>query len=287
MIKIRSALNYLVIGIMIFMTAIAAVFIYFSLNLKGKITLRTVQQTEFASDLLARAATDIMKDGHGKGRYFDLLEFGEVIGVEELGIFKLDGREALTLEPMAMNTGGRIIQPAEAGAFINSIESMNPAGSFDEVKDTYTRYMPLKAEGACLRCHVTEGQVLGVLKLRLSTSSDFELLGYMQKLIWVMGLIVLLPVGGLLVAGAVIKEKNRLFFQLKESKEELEKTYDELNNTKYYTQLILDNSRVIIVTTDTRGSIVEFNREAETLLEYSKRARTSSCSTTTQGSART
>src|SRR4030067_2753361 len=90
MIQIRSALNYLVIGIMIFMTAIAAVFIYFSLNLKSKITLRTVQQTEFASDLLARSATDIMKDGHGKGRDFDLLDFGEVIGVEELGIFKLD-----------------------------------------------------------------------------------------------------------------------------------------------------------------------------------------------------
>jgi PAS domain S-box-containing protein len=270
MIQIRSALNYLVIGIMIFMTAIAAVFIYFSLNLKGKITLRTVQQTEFASDLLARAATDIMKDGHGKGRYFDLLEFGEVIGVEELGIFRLDGREALTLEPMAITSGGRIIQSGEVGAFLNSIESMNPAGSFDEVKDTYTRYMPLKAEGACLKCHVSEGEVLGVLKLRLSTSSDFELLGYMQKLIWVMGLIVLLPVGGLLVAGAVIKEKNRLFSQLKESKEELEKTYDELNNTKYYTQMILDNSRVIIVTTDTHGSIVEFNREAEVLLEYSK-----------------
>lgn len=270
MIQIRSALNYLVIGIMIFMTAIAAVFIYFSLNLKSKITLRTVQQTEFASDLLARSATDIMKDGHSKGRYFDLLEFGEVIGVEELGIFKLDGREALTLEPAALNSGARVIQSGEMGAFLNSVESMNPAGSFDEVKDTYTRYMPLKAEGGCLKCHMTEGEVLGVLKLRLSTSSDFELLGYMQKLIWVMGLIVLLPVGGLLVAGAVIKEKNRLFSQLKESKEELEKTYDELNNTKYYTQMILDNSRVIIVTTDTRGSIVEFNREAEALLEYSK-----------------
>ena len=73
MIQIRSALNYLVIGIMIFMTAIAAVFIYFSLNLKSKITLRTVQQTEFASDLLARSATDIMKEGHSKGRYFELL----------------------------------------------------------------------------------------------------------------------------------------------------------------------------------------------------------------------
>lgn len=270
MIQTRSALNYLVIGIMIFMTAIAAVFVYFSLTLKGRITLRTVQQTEFASDLLARAATDIMKDGHGKGRYFDLLEFGDMIGVEELGIFKLDGSEALTLEPASIQSGGRLIQPGEMKSFLNSVESMNPAGFFDDVDDTYTRYMPLKAEGGCLKCHATEGEVLGILKLRLSTSSDFELLGYMQKLIWAMGLIVLLPVGALLVAGAVIKEKNRLFSQLKESKDEIEKTYDELNNTKHYTQMILDNSRVIIVTTDTNGSIVEFNREAETLLEYSK-----------------
>lgn len=269
MIQTRSALNYIVIGIMIFMTAIAAVFVYFSLNLKGRITLRTVQQTEFASDLLSRSATDIMKDGHGRGRYFDLLEFGDVIGVEELGIFKLDGNEALTLEPGA-RAGGRLIQPGEMKAFLSSIESMNPSGFFDDVEDTYTRYVPLKAEGGCLKCHVNEGEVLGILKLRLSTSSDFELLGYMQKLIWVMGLIVLLPVGGLLVAGAVIKEKNRLFAQLKESKDEIEKTYDELNNTKHYIQSILDNSRVIIVTTDTHGSIVEFNREAEVLLEYSK-----------------
>ena len=270
MIQTRSALNYLVIGIMVFMTAIAAFFIYFSFNLKGRITLRTVQQTELASDLITRAATDIMKDGHGRGRYFDLLEYGEVIGVEELGIFKLDGSEALTLEPQAAKAGGRVIQSGEMGAFLNSIESMNPGGFFDEVRDTYIRYMPLKAEGGCLKCHMTEGEVLGILKLRLSTSSDFELLGYMRKLIWVMGLIVLLPVGGLLVAGAVIKEKNRLFSQLKESKDELEKTYDELNNTKYYIQMILDNSRVIIVTTDTSGAIVEFNREAESLLEYSK-----------------
>lgn len=266
MIQIRSTLNYAVIGIMLFMTAIAAVFIYFSLNLKSRITLRTVQQTELASDLLARSATELMKDGHSEGRYLNILEYGDVIGVEELGIFRLGGEEAMTLGP----SGGRTIQPGEMDAFLRSIEAMNPAGHFDDVKDTYTRYMPLKAEGSCLKCHQTEGEVLGVLRLKLSTASDFELLGYMQKLIWIMGVIVLLPVGGLLVAGAVIKEKNRLFSQLKESKDEIEKTYDELKQTKYYIQMILDNSRVIIVTSDTKGRIVEFNKEAETLLEYSK-----------------
>jgi PAS domain S-box-containing protein len=34
--------------------------------------------------------------------------------------------------------------------------------------------------------------------------------------------------------------------------------------------MILDNSRVIIITTDTEGRIVEFNKEAEELLEYTK-----------------
>lgn len=270
MIKPRSALNYLVFAVMLFMTAIAALFVYFSFNFKSKITLRTVQQTEFASDLLARSAIDVMKDGHSEGRYFDLLEFGEVIGVEELGIFRLDGREALTLEPGAERVSGRQVDAGEMAAFLRSVESMNSAGFFDTVKDTYTRYIPLKSDGGCLKCHETEGEVLGVLRLRLSTASDFELLGYMQKLIWVMGVIVLMPVAGLLVAGAVIKEKNRIFTQLKASNEEMEKTYEELKSTKYYTQMILDNSRVIIVTTDTSGRIVEFNREAEALLEYSK-----------------
>lgn len=270
MIRSRSTLNYLVVGIMLFMTATAAVIVYFSLNLKSRIILRTVQQTEFSSDLLARSTTELMKDGHSQGRYLDILEYGEIIGVEELGIFSLDGREAMTLGAGGMLGGSRTIQPGETAAFQRAVDTMNPSGLFDDVRDTYTRYMPLKAEGACLRCHTTEGEVLGVLKFRLSAASDFELLGHMQKLIWVLGSIMLLPLGGLLVAGAVLKEKNRLFAQLKESKDEMEKTYDELKNTKYYIQMILDNSRVIIVTTDTGGRIVEFNREAESLLEYTK-----------------
>ncbi|MBI5970017.1 MAG: PAS domain S-box protein [Deltaproteobacteria bacterium] len=43
-----------------------------------------------------------------------------------------------------------------------------------------------------------------------------------------------------------------------------------ISSAEHYLQMILDNSRVIIVTTDNEGRIVEFNREAEKLLEYAK-----------------
>ncbi len=43
-----------------------------------------------------------------------------------------------------------------------------------------------------------------------------------------------------------------------------------MSPAEHYLQMILDNSRVIIVTTDNEGRIVEFNREAERLLEYAK-----------------
>ncbi len=49
------------------------------------------------------------------------------------------------------------------------------------------------------------------------------------------------------------------------------KTVRELNGISTYLQMILDNSKALIVTTDRSGSIVEFNREGERLLGYTKR----------------
>ncbi len=49
------------------------------------------------------------------------------------------------------------------------------------------------------------------------------------------------------------------------------KTVRELNGISTYLQMILDNSKALIVTTDRSGAIVEFNREGERLLGYSKR----------------
>lgn len=43
-----------------------------------------------------------------------------------------------------------------------------------------------------------------------------------------------------------------------------------MNAAEYYLQMILDNSRVVIITTDMDGRVVEFNKEAQKLLEYSK-----------------
>ncbi len=49
------------------------------------------------------------------------------------------------------------------------------------------------------------------------------------------------------------------------------RTVRELNGISTYLQMILDNSKALIVTTDRSGSIVEFNREGENLLGYTKK----------------
>ncbi len=48
------------------------------------------------------------------------------------------------------------------------------------------------------------------------------------------------------------------------------RTVRELNGISTYLQMILDNSKALIVTTDRSGYIVEFNREGERLLGYTK-----------------
>jgi len=49
-----------------------------------------------------------------------------------------------------------------------------------------------------------------------------------------------------------------------------EKQIKDMSPAEHYLQMILDNSHVIIVTTDNEGRVVEFNREAVRLLEYTK-----------------
>ncbi|MBI4948668.1 MAG: PAS domain S-box protein [Deltaproteobacteria bacterium] len=269
MVRVRPMLHYLVVALMVFMIAITAIFTYTSLNLKDRVIYRIVQQTELTSELIARSAVDIMSGGHAAGNYSMILANNNLIGVDYIGIFRLNGGEA--------SFGGEIgrlrrdrIGEGEKAAFIKSIEQMAPMGFFNREESTYSRYVPLKAEGACLRCHKTDGEVLGVLKLRLSTEWDFELLNYMRTLIWVLGAIVTIPVGALFIAGLVIRDKNRIYKRLEERSEDLNRTFNDLRETEYYLQMILDNSKVIIVTTDTEGRIVKFNREAEHLLEYGK-----------------
>lgn len=276
MIKFRSMLNYLVIGIMAFMIALTAIFIYTSIHMKDRITFRIVQQTELISDLITRSAVNIMNSGHANGQYEMILQYGNMIGIDDIGVYKPDGTEAFGGMPVLSGTksevpvGVRAIAENERESFRRAVEAANPTGFFDAGSMTYSRYVPLRAEAGCRGCHRAEGELLGVMEIRLSTENDFELLNYIRKLIWSLGLIVCLPVGALLVAGAIIREKNRIYSQLKESNANIKKTYNELDEMKYYLQMILDNSRVIIVTTDTTGRIVEFNKEAEQLLEYSK-----------------
>lgn len=268
-----SLLNFLVMAIMVCMIAFTMVFIYSSLKLKDKITFRVVQHTELVSELLTRSASDLMSDGHNGDRYTKLLDYGNHVGIDKVGIFRLSGEEAFVEEHLGNDIYAlprRKIRVDEKESFARAIETSNSTGYFNYADRTYSRYVPLKAEGACVSCHTNEGEPLGVLQITLSTTSDFELLGFTQRLIRILGIIALLPVVALLVAWAVIKEKNKLYGQLVDSNANLKNTYNELDKTRNYLQLILDNSKVLIVTTDTKGLIVEFNKEAESLLEYTK-----------------
>jgi len=270
MLKLKSSmLSYLVVAIMIFMIAMMAVFIYSSLKIKDRTIFRIVQQTDFASELITRSTFNIMSDGHANDRYDMILSYGNLVGVDNVVIFKRDGSEAFTGAPASGEHEQRKIAPAEQQTFSKTIETMQSIGLFQDGDKIYSKYVPLQAESACRSCHKGEGAI-GVLRIRLTTENDFVLLSYVKKLIWTLAFIICLPVGALLVAGAIIKEKNKLFIQLKDSNENLTNTFDEFNKTRAYLQMILDNSRVLIITTNTQGRIVEFNREAETLLEYTK-----------------
>ena len=273
--KDRSILSYIVISIMVFMIAVTAVFIYASVHLKDKVVVRTVQQAEMVSDLITRSTYDLMSAGHENGSYSMILAYRNMLGVDYIGIFRLNGDEAFsTAASRALHSTpayvARSIGKGETETFLSAVSSMNNTGFFDRENDTYSRYVPLRAEGACLKCHADEDSVLGVCKIRRSRERDLNILRHTQRLIWMLGFIVALPVGALLVAGAIIRDKNRLFGSLKRSNADLKNTYDELNHTKFYLQMILDNSRVLIITTDREGRIVEFNREAQSLLGYTK-----------------
>jgi PAS domain S-box-containing protein len=84
------------------------------------------------------------------------------------------------------------------------------------------------------------------------------------------GFFILIPIAGLIAVAIILREKSRLVEELRESNEEIKRTYASLNETKSNLQLILDSSKVIIITTNKDGKIVEFNKESQTLLEYSK-----------------
>ncbi len=276
MFRTSSILNFLVITIMVFMIGTTAVFIYSSIHLKDKIIFRIVQQTELVSELISRSASDLMATGHTGDSYSMLMGYGEQIGIEEIGIYNTKGREAFRVDkdeavgPRADAPAGRTIHGLEKKSFLQAVGTKNSTGYFNHGALSYSRYVPMRAEGPCLSCHTNEGETLGMLHIKLSTANDFELLSYTRRLIWILGLIALMPVGALLVSNAIIRDKNKLYRQLKKSNTSLTETLEKLDETRSNLQLILDNSRVIIITTDNEGRILEFNREAETMLEYTK-----------------
>ncbi|MEE9543517.1 MAG: PAS domain S-box protein, partial [Thermodesulfobacteriota bacterium] len=271
-------LNYLVITIMIFMLAVTSFFIYSNIHLKNRITYRIVRQTEIISDLISRATTDLMRDGHDKDTYATILEYGNLIGVKDIAIFNLNGEEAFdiidkgmaqSLDAESSEIRSRLSEEDKVH-FKKLLFTFNKSDYFDHEGTTYKRFEPLLAARPCLRCHDQKNDMLGVLKFTLSTEDDFKVLKQVQRFIWALAFIVSMPLIGLLVIGAIIKDKNKLLSELHTANEDIKKTYHDLNETKYYLEMILNNSKAIIITTDIDGNMVEFNREAEALLDYKK-----------------
>ncbi len=271
----RFTLNTLGIVIMLIVAGFISLFIYGQFNLKNRMIHHLVQQAELESNLLSSSVSHRLQGVHSAESYGAILEYSDFIGVEEVGIYKLSGEEAFQGlrgkgVPGTGKVQGRRIGAGESGDFRRAVESMNVVDAFDHKRRVFTRFTPFMSGEGCISCHKQEGEVLGVFKSTFSTQADFELLDWVTQLIWALGFIMVLTIAGLLVSGAVIREKNKIYTQLEERSETLEKTYQSLDETKSYLQMILDYSKAIIITTDTTGQIVEFNKEAELLTGYSK-----------------
>ncbi len=265
-----STLNYVVIALLTCMIALSVFFIYSSIGLKKRVTVESVQKMELTADLVARAAVDLMGKGYSKKSYARLLAYSSMSGVDETGIFDINGREILGAEPAAEGAGVGSVGAQELEVFKRVVVTGRRTGFFSRDYSTFTQYIPLYREPGCEECSALDSVLPGILKVKLSATEGVALLLFIQRLIWTLGIIAVLPLAALLVAWAIIREKNTLYSRLKESNSNLIDTYNTLSETRGYLQRILDNSRVIIVTTDIDARIVEFNKEAEKLLEYGK-----------------
>ncbi len=272
MVKTTKHVNFLVITIMVAMIGFTGLFIYSHIKLKDKIIYKIVQQTELITSLLTKMSIDQLNRNHQEDVYSNILTYGMIIGVNDIGIYNVKGEEAFrdTLPPSAAKQKAAAFSPLEMEKFRKTVENQNKTDYFDHDRMTYTGFVPLKNEEGCVKCHKNPGEILGVLAIKLSTKDDFGLLDSVQYFIWGLGFIVCIPVVGLFLAWRILQQRNALYQELEFSNENLKRTFTSLEETKYYLQLILDNSKAIIITTDKNSKIVEFNKEAQNLLEYSK-----------------
>ncbi len=248
---------------MIFMVGMVALFIYSNFLLKDRITYRIVKEAEFTGDILTLSVFNILGAGHTDKNYEMIKNYGNLIGISDIGIYGARGKKSIEDLDFISDDNDKYY-------FLTALKSKRSTAYFGHNDTTYERFEPLIAEGPCLTCHAEEGELLGILKFAVSTKEDFSLLDNVRSFFWILGLIVTLPLGGILVVGAIIREKNKFLLQLNRTNTNLQETYNDLQETKSYLELILNNSKALIVTTDTRGRIVEFNKEAENLLEYTK-----------------
>jgi len=249
------------------MVIFTSYFMYENVNLKDRIIIRIVDQTELISDLVIHSVEDFLAGKHNKKTFSSISTYSDVIGIDKISIFKPNGEEAFKDNKEKRNAVGK-----EAENLQKAVRTMNHAEYFDMENNTFVTFVPIFVEESCAKCHGEEGDIVGVVKVGLATGNDFELLDKIKHFIWALLLIILLPIGGILISGLIIMDKNRLFADLKESKSDLEKLFAKMDETQQYLQMILDNSKAIIWTTDNDHKIVEFNKEAQLVTGYGKEA---------------
>jgi hypothetical protein len=138
----RSIQNFLAVTIMVFMAVFIALFLYSNIHLKNEITIQTVQNMEFISDVFSKAVTDVMSSGHDKRTYNVILDYSNLLGVEDLGIYKLTGDEAFQAPSSQRKDGSEMIRKIgdDDKNFWKVAEHMNLTDFFDHDNMIYTRY---------------------------------------------------------------------------------------------------------------------------------------------------
>jgi len=246
----RRASNAMIIIILTLAIAFISLFTYAQFSLKDRLIVNFVQHAEENANLVEQATMLWLKAGHSRDADFDLMELRDSIGLKEHRIF--DSAGSLRFQQQ----GDLPPQPGERSFVGQVIQQGHHVERFDKKRKRFIRYYPIRNEESCLRCHDNSGEVLGVLKTEFNIQDEFTLLGWISRLIWGLAGIMLLTLGGLIVSNIIIKEKRKFSNQLHDAKESL--------------QMILDYSKAIIITTDMKGRIMEFNREAELLSGYKK-----------------
>jgi len=226
-----------------------AVFTYLQIHVRDQLTISFVRHAEGEADLMQQATKLLLKSDHDDATNMALMELTASLAVDNYAILKPSGRLAFQWTDQAVSPAAEDILHID-----RMLAQKKQVDVFDYDEKRFIRYAPIHREKSCLQCH--DGEVIGVMRAEFNIQNEFGLLDRTSALIWGLAGLMILTIGGLIMAIRVIREKRAITGQLKASKD--------------YLEMIFDYSKAVIITTDNAGKIVQFNREAEILSGYSK-----------------